>query len=562
MASDPLIPQSFAEAERQSRLARSRGPRVDEKFADAIGYAQTLFHQQSRLKVYYNNPKIWAAEVLQFYAWSKQEEIGLSVVNNSYTAVKSCHGAGKSAWAAVLVCWFVATRLAMGEKVFVITTAPTYAQVHLVLWEEIRAFHQKANLPGYITSGDEWKMEVVVDGRKRILDLAVGRKPSDTDKNGFQGKHEDNLLIVLDEANGIPEVLFTGAVTQLSGEMNRQKMIAIGNPDDPGSLFGRHDAADTKARKRVAMGIEAKKGELSKPFWNWIQIKAWDTPNFSGEDVPQAVKDHTLSLDWVDRARDLWGEDDPRWTSKVEADFPTESAHGLFSRALIDQAAAEVVDPGYEHTVSRVLAADVSRFGDDRTVVMLNIEGDVTILDSWSKKDSIETATRIHKLAIENHVTQVRVDEGNMGQGVIDILRQLMGNTYFLISMNGSVSSPDLARWRNSRDYWYDTLKYKMRSNQVRIPMLDRLHEELAAIQYGFVKTALKIELKEEIKKRIGHSPDYADCLAYVCADVEYLFDRQKEVKQPGQTEIIDVAFEAQMRQYASSMGMYSVSPV
>ena len=519
---------------------------ISRSFADGLRAAKNKFHQQARAKVYYDNPDIWALEVLGFEAWSKQREIGRSIVEHPYTAVKSCHGAGKSAWAAVIVCWFVSTRIAAGENVFVITTAPSYAQVHLVLWEEIRRHHARAGLPGYITQGDAWK----IDKGGRTIELAVGRKPSDTDENSFQGKHEDNLMIVLDEANGIPTTLYTGATVMLTGNMRRQKMLAIGNPDDPNSQFGQNDAKD---KKLIAAG--------EKPFWNTVQIKAWDTPNFTDEKnhVSQKVRDSVLQLDWVEKRKVEWGTEDPRWVSKIEAEFPDVSEDSLFPVTLIAQSQANPPDPGYELTSKRI-AVDVSRFGNDRTVVSLYDSGVVTILDSWTKKNTIETANRVHNLAIEHAVSEVRVDEGNSGGGVIDFLAAHQGYNYRVVAMNNSNRSPNPNRWLNARAYWYDNLKEQMRLNQVQLPVNPDLETELAAIKYKFVaKTgALQIEAKDEMKKRLnGRSPDYADAVVMVTADLSGLIPERGEDAPPlpGTTSVLET-------QFASLMGQWTVSPV
>lgn len=517
--------------------------RVSTAFATSLRASGSKFHQKARQKVYYDHPEIWAKEVLGFEAWSKQVEIGQSVVNHSFTAVKSCHGAGKSAWAAVLVCWFVATRLAAGEQVFVITTAPSYAQVHLVLWEEIRAHHAKAGLPGYITMGDQWKIEQ----GGRTIDLASGRKPADTDANSFQGKHAFNLFIVLDEANGIPELLFTGAVVQLTGDMSRQKMLAIGNPDDPNSQFGLNDAKDKRR-------IENKE----KPFWNTIQIRARDTPNFTEEksSVSEHVLKSVLQPSWVELRREEWGVEDPRWISKVEAEFPAISVDSLFSVNLIEQAKTQDPDPGWDLT-SKILGVDVSRFGGDRTVMMLNESGTVRLLDHWSKKNSIETANRIHMAAIENHVTEIRIDGGNTGGAIIDYLRAHMGYNYRVIEMTSSGRSPDMARWINARAYWYDNLREQMLKNQIKIPTHKDLESELVVIRYKFKKGALQIEEKDEMKKRLnGKSPDFADALVYAAADLTGLVPERGATKGPqaGEQRVMETAMR-------SLLG-WTVSPV
>lgn len=548
--------QDFAAAQARDEADR----RIDHGFSEAMQNAKDQFRQKARMKVYYDHPEIWAREVLiddnnpdGFYAWSKQVDIGQSVVNNSFTAVKSCHGAGKSAWAAVLVCWFVTTRLAEAgdpHDVFVITTAPSYPQVHLVLWEEIRKVHARGKLPGYITGADSWKIE----HNGEVIELAVGRKPADTDANSFQGKHAYNLFIVLDEANGIPETLYTGAVSMLTGDMKRQKMLAIGNPDDPNSLFGRNDAKD---QARILKGEE--------PQWNTVQIKAWDTPNFTKEKeiTPKRVLESVLQTEWVESRRKEWGTDDARWVSKVEADFPSMSTDSFFSRALIDQSKEAEVDPGWK-IEDRIMGVDVARFGDDRTVVALNVNGKVSIIDSWGKKDTVHTVERIHNLAISNKVYEVRVDEGNTGGSVIDYLRVKMGYNYRVVAMNSSSKSPDPKRWLNARAYWYDSLRTGMTFNRIQLPAHTDLEDELSAVRYKITAKngALQIELKDEMKKRLnGRSPDFADAVVYASADLTALLDygTGDEKHQEGESEIRDFGLELAIRQAA---GLFSVSPV
>jgi hypothetical protein len=64
----------------------------------------------------------------------------------------------------------------------VVSTAPTYPQVHAILWEEIRKNHRRGMLPGRVLQSDEWKLS---DDRL----VGWGRKPSDADPHGFQGVH-------------------------------------------------------------------------------------------------------------------------------------------------------------------------------------------------------------------------------------------------------------------------------------------------------------------------------------------------------------------------------------
>ena len=206
-------------------------------------------------EIWRRDPAQWAHDRLGgAHLWSKQRDIVASVVAHRRTAVKSCHGVGKSWTAGMIAAWWVDTR-PPGEAI-VVSTAPTYKQVHAVLWEEIRKQHRVGELPGVVTLDDEWKIDGMLVG--------MGRKPADHDEHGFQGIHRRYVLAIIDEACGVPKSIYTGVEAITTNADCR--ILAIGNPDDPNTEFG----------KVCAPGSG----------WNVLQIASQDSPNFTGEPVP------------------------------------------------------------------------------------------------------------------------------------------------------------------------------------------------------------------------------------------------------------------------------------
>ena len=117
------------------------------------------------------DPAAWARERLGAHLWHKQVDIASSVSQHRRTAVKSCHGVGKSWTAGMLATWWIDVH-PVGEAI-VVSTAPTYKQVHAVLWEEIRKQHRIGGLKGSVTLTDEWTID------KKLV--GMGRKPADHD---------------------------------------------------------------------------------------------------------------------------------------------------------------------------------------------------------------------------------------------------------------------------------------------------------------------------------------------------------------------------------------------
>jgi hypothetical protein len=159
---------------------------------------------------------------------------------------------------------------------FATTTAPTTKQVHAILWRFIGQAHRKGKLHGRITLDDEWYMG---PGGKELV--AFGRKPTDHDQSAFQGIHALYPLIVVDEACGVPKSIFD-AVDALATNSNG-RVLAIGNPDDPSSHFA----------------------QICKPGSGWyvIKVSAFDTPAYTGDEVPAELLPLLVDPVWVEERK-------------------------------------------------------------------------------------------------------------------------------------------------------------------------------------------------------------------------------------------------------------------
>lgn len=455
--------------------------------------AQAKTNQQSfKLReLYKHDIKLWAKDKLGIHLWSKQVEIAEALVAFKKVAVKSCHGSGKSYLASVIVAWWVDTRY--GTEAVVVSTAPTYEQVNKILWRYIRQHWGKNNLMGNVTQTDEWK-----DSKGEVV--AWGRKPADTNTQGFQGIHSSGgVLAVIDEACGIAETIFTGVEAITTGNLDR--ILAIANPDIPNSEFGR---------------IFLKKD----PSWHKITISAFDTPNFTGEWVPEEARSGLVSIEWVEDKKRSWGEDSPRYLSKILGEFTTEGGRNLFTMETIARGQATEVRPSTE--VRPVLGCDIARFGDDYSVVYMYHDGRVRLVDKWNKTNTVDTARKIRDIAWECGASEVRIDGVGLGGPVVDMVAHQSDNRYETIGMIGNASSPDIDKWINARAYWFDNMREKMFKQELDIDFEDsHLEDELGDLEYFFAKRgSLQIESKDEIIKRTGKSPDFADAACYACADL------------------------------------------
>ena len=123
----------------------------------------------------------------------------------------------------------------------------------------------------------------------------TGASPADYDQAAFQGIHARYVLVIIDEAGGVPKSIFD-AVDALAASVHA-RVVAVGNPDDPGSHFA----------------------TICKPGSGWAvkKISAFDTPAYTGEQVPEELLPLLVSPEWVHERKKRWGVTSPIYTSKV-----------------------------------------------------------------------------------------------------------------------------------------------------------------------------------------------------------------------------------------------------
>lgn len=515
--------------------------------------------KSSKKAAYKTDPVLWAKEVLGIHLWSKQREVAYSMLANKRTAVKSCHNAGKSKLAAILACWWVAVH-PIGQAI-VVTTAPTYQQVHGILWREIGKHHELAAnngspLPGNITASDKWN--IIHNGT--LFQAGWGRKPADTNIHGFQGVHERYVLVIVDEACGINESLWTAieAITT-TGDA---RILAIGNPDDPNTQFGKIFNDPQIKTEWVHHTISAfDTPNLTKPFENDPTSQYYQRAQFD-KDFPDELRPLMLQPETVESWRVQWGELDPRWKAKILGEFPDQSENSLFSQAVINKAVETIVIP--DHDVRPILGVDLARFGPDLSTIYKVEEGwvysidddgkqtktekrgkQVRVVKTWSKADGVESANLIHQVALGEGASEVRIDVAGLGAPIHDIVKNLAQTTYSVIAMNGNGPTPDSYHWKNARAWWHDTLREQMASGTIDLDYNDaKLKDELLGIRYHFKNNyrSLQVESKDDMASRGVKSPDHSDAVVYATAPLEQLLNSPFALFAPGSKVSVDAA--------------------
>lgn len=429
-----------------------------------------------------DDPVRWIQETGGQHLWSLQQEIVRSVFTNRYTAVPACHGPGKSFVAA----WIAAAWIACHEpgEGFVLSTAPSWPQVKAILWRELKRAHSRSNLPGRITLNAEW---IIPTSTGEEL-VAIGRKPADHDDDGFQGIHAKKVLVILDEACGIPVSLWNGVYSIVTTPGS--SVLAIGNPDFAGNEF-----------ERVCQD----------PSWNVIPIPFSKTPAATGEEVPPQIAESLVNLGWVEEARERWGERSPIYQSKVEARFPEHNEDGVYSIDAMSIGTSKIIER--DPTRMICLAVDIAREGDDDTVAYeIDASGLAVPKFILHTNTLTEVAGRCVSWANEHPSAIVIVDADGLGAGVYDMLKE---QRVKVKGFRASKPARDSDQYVNARAEGHHLLNQAL--EQGRIIAHDPngiLRAELATVRRIIdSKGRLGIESKENAAKRGIRSPNHVDAL-------------------------------------------------
>ena len=469
---------------------------------DTWSYGESLLEAQ----VNPLDPVDWASRKAGINLWSKQQEIIRSIAGNRRTAVQSGHGIGKSLTASVAACWWIDTH--PPDQTLVVTTAPSVKQVHAILWEEIRKIHKTAGLPGEVQISDNW----LIGGRL----VGFGRKPQDHDRDAFQGLHRKYLLVILDEAAGIPEWLWGSARDIATGEHCR--MLAIGNPTDPSSYFRKVCRPDSG--------------------WNVIKVSVFDSPNFTGEPVEKTVSEDLTSWKYIEDAKRDLGEGSPMWKARVEGEFPDVDEFSVIPLGWIYQAQERWVqwDEAGRPVSSdwrRIIGADIARYGNDKTCFAERI-GDAFLTPRiMPRTDTMGTASLLGRELNRERGDIAVVDTNGVGAGVYDAIKKA-NHAALGVNVGNRTSMKDTSgqiEFYNVRAAVYWKMREALdpaRSPTIMLPPDDDLASDLSTPHWKTMPGGkIVIESKDDIRKRLNRSPDRGDavCLALWASGAGFSLD-------------------------------------
>ena len=393
-------------------------------------------------------------------------------------SIRSSHGPGKTAVAA----WMALHQLLFRFPQKTVVTAPSAPQLFDAFYVELK--HWITKLPPDVQTLLEIKSDrIELKHATESSFLSCRTSRSDTPE-ALAGVHSKHVLLICDEASGIPEAIFEAAAGSMSGGApgtgENATTLLIGNPVRTSGLF-----FDSHTR-------------LKSTWWT-MHVSAFDSPRVSDE--------------YVQEMAEKYGEESNVYRVRVLGEFPLVDDDCVIPFTLVE--AAQNRDVQANPDASIVWGLDVARFGSDKSALCKRKRNVVLEpVKVWSQLDLMELTGRIkHEwddTQLSDRPTEILVDSIGMGAGVEDRLKEL-GLPARGINVSESPALGDTYRnlrtelWFAAKD-WLSKLDCKLPKDD------DKLAQELVIPKYGFTSNGkMYVESKDDMRKRGFASPDIAD---------------------------------------------------
>ncbi|MBA3051875.1 hypothetical protein FP828_03550 [bacterium] len=415
-------------------------------------------------------------DVEEEYVWDKMRETARSVLNNKYTAVKAGHSVSKTYLASRLALWFL---YCFGPKATVITTAPSQPQVEEVLWREIRDAHTNAKIP---LGGHMTKTKLELAEKWFAYGFATKSDTVTQQATRFQGFHNENILIIFDEAAGILSPIW-GASNGLMTAGNCH-FLAVGNPTSCDGEF-------------VECFKDAK--------FNKITISVMDTPNFkAGKEIIPGLSGQEFEMEIANK----FGRDSNVYKARVLGEIPTEDVDSIISISDFENA--------YKHSITQT--EGVRRFvvgdpadGGDESVFYYMEDTDIKDALIFQKKNPMVTAGMINIFMEKHEVNTYAGDCIGIGTGVNAALADMGRVVIDIDSRHGKPHGvPDI--YYNLRaQIWIEAGEAFSMGDIFLTWKDDILREQLTTVKQTMRSGRILIEPKDALRTKLGRSPDRGD---------------------------------------------------
>lgn len=437
------------------------------------------------VKLYANDLYGYRRDVLHRDHEDWQQRVGLDVQRYKRNAISSGHGIGKTGFLADCIHWFIATR----PRPAIVGTAGTENQLTTKLWRELLRVNNAAENRKWF----DWKrtsFSMMGDATQQANAIPW----SADNPHAFAGTHEDHVLGIFDEGSAIERSIYNTFAGAMSTEGAR--WIVAGNPVESAGYF--FDITHGKL-------VGRRPADFERGMWRAHVIGCSESSRVHPAYIAEMEQEH--------------GVDSDEYRIRVLGLPPRQSVAQFIGAELLTKANSNEIAMFSRWPL--IIGADVGR--GDRSVLLprrgRKVLKGIQVLTGERTTDFARHIAGEIKFWREDQglFANVVLEELGMGVGVVETLQD-MGYSDHVFGVNTGVASSFPELYTNLRcEMWGETLQWL--EGNVELPNYAPLNEDLLTIRKKPSSSGkLRLETKEEMRKRGVKSPDVGDALALTFA--------------------------------------------
>ena len=433
---------------------------------------------------HFKGPRKWQRDVLREVAQHVKKQKGLVDFSTLRHAVSSGRGIGKSALVSWLTLWMLTTRIGSTT----IISANSESQLRAVTWAELTKWlAMSINSHWFEVSATKlapaaWLAELVEkDLSKGTRYWAVeGRLWSAENPDSYAGVHNhDGVMVIFDEASGIDDTIWAVTAGFFTENTPNRLWLAFSNPRRNTGYF--YECFNSK-----------------RDFW---ENKVVDARTVEGTD--QAVYKQII---------EEYGADSAQAHVEVYGQFPSAGDDQFIATNVVDDAMKR--EKYKDMTAPIIVGVDPARFGADATVIAVRQGRDIVRIDRHRGDDTMTVVGYIIEAIDEWKPAMVVIDEGGLGAGIVDRLKE---QRYKVKGINFGNKAKNPIMYGNMRAQMWGDMREWLKSASIpkdRFLKTDLISPMIKPDSRG----TIFLESKKEMKSRGLASPDAADALAVTFA--------------------------------------------
>lgn len=459
---------------------------------------------------HFPGPRKWQREVLQDI--TNQIAVNNAKPLNEQTkqidfetlrlAVSSGRGIGKSALVSWLVIWMLSTRIGSTT----IISANSENQLRSITWAEITKWlAMSLNSHWFEVSATrvapaKWITELVEQDLKKGTRYwgVEGRLWSAENPDAYAGVHNfDGVMVIFDEASGIDDAIWSVTGGFFTENTPNRFWLAFSNPRRNTGYF--YECFNSK-----------------RDFW---QTKMVDARTVEGTD--KAVYEQIIAE---------YGADSSQAHVEVYGWFPNAGDDQFISSLIVDEAMKR---PRYKDlSAPIIIGVDPARFGADATVIAVRQGRDIVAVKKYRGDDTMTVVGHVIEAIEEYKPALVVIDEGGLGAGIVDRLKE---QRYKIKGINFGNKSKNPIMYGNMRAQMWGEMREWLKS--ASIPLDRFLKTDLISpMMKPDSRGTIFLESKKDMKARGLASPDAADAIcvtfAFPVAHREYTEPKRRIASQ------------------------------